>query len=157
MTPSAAHFKKLLRQLYLANPEAEDAPRVEVQRADGSTVLLGERQLLISCVLASAEAVEKTEVFVQKLAQAVGSLAVAGASPVEGTAAPGTPITATVGEEEEEDMTPLATSSVIGSSPATKTQGNIVSTSAPQPIAPQNGAQGSVVTTTAPQPIAPRS
>jgi hypothetical protein len=150
MTPSAAQFKKLLREVFLANPE-QGTPTVNVNTGNG-VVALGERQLLISCVLASAENVEALEKTVLVLAQQL-------AARTGGAVAPEAPVATDVVEGEEVDEAPIAQATSTVSGHAVPTAGKVVSTSAPQPITPAQAAapQGSVVSTSAPQPIAPRT
>jgi len=143
MTPNADVFKNLLNQIRAQYPDEERS----LQLRNGNIV--GERHLLISCVIACAEAVERqerviTEVITPALQMLLNGNKSAAAVPATGAV------------EETEDMPPIAHSTVAGSSPATKAgEGGMVTMSAPQPIAPNSN--GRIVTISEPTPIPPRS
>jgi len=111
MKPTAAQFRKMFSEIYRAIPDDEPSKR--------------ERQLIMSCVLAAADATERCELALLKIAEAISATPTA-------TAPVGTP------DEETEDMPPIARSTVTASSPAAPSASVIV-TSAPNAPAP-NGA-----------------
>lgn len=130
MKPSAAQYRQILTNI--------------LAQIDQSDPTYTERQLMISCVLTMADAVEKMERYMGRV---VGPALLKLATPVEEAAAP-----ETVAEEETGDETPLATATIANATPATTPSG--ATPSAPATAGAHLKSGGSLVTTSAPTPIA---
>lgn len=151
MTPSAAHFKKLLHTIYRQTKDEDLRP---IQLSDGTTKMVSERQILISCVIASAEAVEKLErIITEVVAPALDASLKASqttATQAADATVPGAPTApAVTSVEGEGDLPPMA-ASVVGATPTVPQGPSVVSVSAPLNITKP---AGSIVQTSAPQKI----
>jgi hypothetical protein len=130
MVPSAAQFKKLLREIYQTIPDEDPTKR--------------ERQVLISCVVASAEAVDKIE----KVLKEVVGPALAALMPADATAT--TP--ATTPETEETEDAPPIRATTTGSAPAAPPPQAASISKTTTPV--NGGAATPTVSVSAPQPVA---
>ncbi len=134
MKPNAAQYRRLLTEILATIDQSDPSYR--------------ERQILISCTLTMADAIEKIERTLQNtVGPALATLleSAKASAPATAPEAPQAP------ETVEGDETPLATATIAAAQPATNVSGAT-------PTAPVgNGAHlksgGTLVTTSAPTPI----